>query len=146
MTSSAQARLRSVRQSGTKPELSIRRELHRRGYRFRVNDRRFKGTPDIVLPRHGVMLFVHGCFWHRHLGCPRASIPKSNMQFWLQKFDRNIDRDMAVKRHLEQEGWRHVVVWECDIERDAGCVVDELELKVLSSRETTTAEHPRRTP
>lgn len=121
------ARMGRVRQRGTKPELALRRELHRRGYRFRVNDRRYRGTPDIVLPRFGAMIFVHGCFWHRHQGCRRASVPKSNTHFWLTKFDENIDRDMAVKNDLELLGWRHVVVWECEIERDVRLVTDRVE-------------------
>ena len=120
-------RLGRVRQRGTKPELALRRELHRRGYRFRVNDRRYRGTPDVVLPRYQTMVFVHGCFWHRHAGCRRATVPKSNTHFWLTKFDENINRDMAVKRHLEDQGWRHVVLWECDIERDVASVTDRLE-------------------
>lgn len=73
------------------------------------------------------MIFVHGCFWHRHQGCRRASVPKSNTHFWLTKFDENIDRDMAVKNDLELLGWRHVVVWECEIERDVRLVTDRVE-------------------
>jgi DNA mismatch endonuclease (patch repair protein) len=97
----------------TKPELAVRSALHRLGYRFRLHRRDLPGKPDIVLPRHGIAIFVHGCFWHRHSRCKYAYTPKSNVLFWQTKFDGNVQRDRAAARRLRKLGWRVVVIWEC---------------------------------
>lgn len=103
-----------VRGSNTKPELMVRRVAHRLGYRFRLHRRDLPGTPDIVFPKHRLALFIHGCFWHRHEGCKRASTPSTNTTFWEKKFDRNVDRDAVAARALESAGWRVLVIWECE--------------------------------
>jgi DNA mismatch endonuclease (patch repair protein) len=89
--------------------------LHRRGFRFRLSDRKLPGKPDIVLPRYWAAIFVHGCFWHRHANCKVANTPKSNTAFWTEKFDRNVQRDQRVAAALAAMGWRVFVAWECEI-------------------------------
>ncbi len=106
-----------VRQRDTAAELAVRSALHRMGYRFRLQRRDLPGTPDVVLPRHRVAIFVHGCFWHRHAGCPRASTPKTNVDFWLAKFAANVERDARQQAEISALGWRVVVVWECEARR-----------------------------
>lgn len=97
----------------TKPELLVRSMLHRLGYRFRLHHRRLPGRPDVVLPKHRTVVFVHGCFWHRHPRCRYAYTPKSNVAFWTTKFEQNVARDAEARRALRKTGWRVVVVWEC---------------------------------
>lgn len=97
----------------TKPELIVRRLLHRMGYRFRLHRRDLLGSPDIVLPKHGVVIFVHGCFWHRH-GCKEGQVmPATRTDFWMRKFEQNMARDRRANRKLRALGWRVITVWEC---------------------------------
>ena len=105
----------SIHASSTKPELKLRKELWRRGFRYRINDKRFAGTPDIVLPKYRTAVFVHGCFWHGHKGCKHYVVPKTNTSFWEEKIARNQKRDESVWRQLEAKGWSVVVVWECEL-------------------------------
>lgn len=97
----------------TEPELAVRSTLHELGYRFRLHRRDLPGTPDIVLPKHRTVIFVHGCFWHRHRNCRLSYTPKSNLAFWQQKFGANVARDHRVRQQLRRLGWRVRVVWEC---------------------------------
>ena len=108
-------RMSRIRSKDTVPELALRRELHRLGFRYRLHGASLPGRPDLVLRKYKSVVFVHGCFWHRHDGCKIASIPKSNTEFWLQKFERNIARDRRVCLLLASEGWRVFVVWECEL-------------------------------
>lgn len=108
-------RMSRIRSKDTKPELALRSALHRMGFRFRVNARQLPGKPDIVLPKYGTVVFVHGCFWHRHEGCKVANTPKSNTEFWEEKFTRNVERDRVSKEKLEASGWRVIIVWECEL-------------------------------
>lgn len=106
-----------IRGKDTKPELMVRSVLHRLGYRFTVNgpkNRELPGRPDIVLPRLGTVILVHGCYWHRHKGCRFAYTPKSRVEFWEKKFESNVARDKRNIRDLDQLGWRIIVVWECE--------------------------------
>jgi DNA mismatch endonuclease (patch repair protein) len=103
-----------IRGKGTKPELLVRSTAHRLGFRFRLHVRELPGSPDLVFPRRKTVLFVHGCFWHRHQGCPYCYVPKSNIQFWRQKFEKNIARDERVRTGLEELSWRVAVIWECE--------------------------------
>jgi DNA mismatch endonuclease (patch repair protein) len=103
----------AVRSTDTEPELRVRRLLHRLGYRFRLHRRDLPGRPDIVLPKWRAVLFVHGCFWHQHPGCPRAARPTSNVEFWNRKLDRNVRRDQENRRALEEAGWCVLTIWEC---------------------------------
>jgi len=97
----------------TKPELAVRSLLHRMGYRFRLHRKDLPGRPDLVLPKYGTVVFVHGCFWHGHKGCPRANIPKSSRSYWIDKLAKNAARDKRNQRKLRKEGWRVLTVWEC---------------------------------
>ena len=106
-----------VRSKDSKAEVTLRKALHARGFRYLVNRRGLPGTPDLVFPRRGAVLFVHGCFWHRHDGCRRATTPVTNEAFWTEKFERNIERDARKIAELEALGWRVGVVWECEILR-----------------------------
>ncbi len=104
----------SVRARNTSIEVEVRQLLHKMGYRFRLHRSDLPGTPDIVLPRHRKVVFVHGCFWHGH-DCRRGERPSSNVDFWKEKLDRNRERDAANLRSLEVLGWRAHIVWECHI-------------------------------
>jgi len=104
-----------IRGKNTKPEMLVRSHLHAEGFRYRLHVRALPGSPDLVLPRWRTVIFVNGCFWHRHVGCEYAYVPKSRKDFWLAKFERNIARDAAAYVALEQAGWRVIVVWECTL-------------------------------
>lgn len=103
-----------VKGRDTRPEKLVRSLLHRMGYRFRLHRKDLPGKPDVVLPRHRKIVFVHGCFWHGHEGCRRASRPKSNAEFWNRKIDANIERDVRTQRELESSGWKVLTVWQCE--------------------------------
>jgi len=104
-----------IRGMDTKPEKLVRRVLHRMGYRFRIRNRGLPGSPDIVLPRYKTVVFVHGCFWHRHPGCKFSYTPKSRIDFWRDKFSDTVERDRRTEVLLRESGWNIVVVWECEI-------------------------------
>ena len=103
-----------VKGRDTKPEILIRSVVHRMGYRFRVHRRDLPGNPDIVLPRHGKVIFVHGCFWHGHKNCPRSKRPTTNTVFWNDKLNKNIERDKRFQKKLRSMGWKVLVVWQCE--------------------------------
>lgn len=100
-----------VGSKNTTPELKVRSAAHKLGFRFRLHRNDLPGKPDLVFPKYGFVIFVHGCFWHRHPGCPKASAPSS--EFWRDKFERNVARDARVIKELKKSGWRVGVVWEC---------------------------------
>ncbi|QAS80995.1 DNA mismatch endonuclease Vsr (plasmid) [Rhizobium acidisoli] len=108
----------SVRQVNTKPEMAVRRVAHALGYRFRINRKDLPGSPDVVFPRRKKVVFVHGCFWHRHAGCKHATTPRTRADFWQEKFRRNKERDALAESKLEAMGWSVVIVWGCET-RDA---------------------------
>src|SRR5690606_7498273 len=114
-----------IRGKDTKPELAVRSFLHRAGLRFRLHAR-LPGKPDLALPRYRTVVFVHGCFWHRHEGCRYATTPASNAGFWQEKFAANVQRGARVKRQLEEAGWRVETVWACQL--------GEMELSRLADR------------
>lgn len=103
-----------VRSKNTKPELIVRSFFHRAGLRFRLHGN-LPGKPDLVLPKYRAVVFVHGCFWHRHEGCRHAATPKSNALFWQKKFEDNVRRDAAIRKKLESLGWKVFVVWSCEL-------------------------------
>ncbi len=115
-----------IRGENTKPELAVRSVLHRMGYRFRLSNKTLPGKPDIVLPKYRAVIFVHGCFWHRHQGCKYTYTPKSRLDFWEQKFEGNIMRDENNLSLLQKEGWLPIVVWECEIKRNADIVLGKV--------------------
>ena len=104
-----------IRGKDTKPEILVRRGLHALGFRFRLQDRKLPGRPDIVLPKYGVAIMVNGCFWHGHKGCRYATKPKSNVEFWQTKIQRNQHRDEVTSAHLEALGWHVITIWECEL-------------------------------
>ena len=108
------ALMAKVRSKNTTPELTVRRAAHRLGYRFRLHRKDLPGTPDVVFPRLGVALFVHGCFWHRHAGCKRCTTPKTRANFWSAKFEANVRRDKLKAASLKEMGWRVLTIWECE--------------------------------
>jgi DNA mismatch endonuclease, patch repair protein len=103
----------------TAPELAVRRLAHRLGFRFRLHRKDLPGCPDLVFPRHQLALFVHGCFWHRHIGCPNCTWPKTRPEFWATKFRTNVERDQRAELELRRRGWRVGVIWECETENPA---------------------------
>lgn len=104
-----------VRSKSTQPEMLVRQLLYRLGYRFRIHVRALPGTPDIVLRKHGLVIFVHGCFWHGHSGCPRSNLPKTRKSFWEAKIHRNIERDSVAATRLGELGFRVLALWECEL-------------------------------
>jgi DNA mismatch endonuclease, patch repair protein len=108
-----------IKGKNTTPELIVRRYLHARGFRYRLHVRQLAGRPDLVLPRHRVAIEVRGCFWHRHPGCRFAYTPRSNREFWTQKLNRNVKRDARNLAALVAEGWRVLVIWECETTSEA---------------------------
>lgn len=106
-----------IRSSNTKPEELVRKHLFAKGFRYRKNDRRFLGTPDIVLPKYRTVLFIHGCFWHFHQNCPYFVMPKSNIEYWKPKLENNRNRDIKNIEKLRSDGWRVIIVWECELKR-----------------------------
>ncbi|MGO6725641.1 DNA mismatch endonuclease Vsr [Rhizobium leguminosarum bv. viciae] len=108
--------MRAIRKTDTKPEIAVRRLLHASGFRFRLYRKDLPGTPDIVLPRHRSVVFVHGCFWHQHTGCRYAKLPRTRTGYWLPKLARNVERDAQAGDALTRLGWRVHVVWECELD------------------------------
>jgi len=108
-----------VRQKNTGPEMILRKSLHKMGLRYRLHDKQLPGSPDLVLPRFKAVLFVHGCFWHRH-GCEGTTTPRTNSDFWRKKFDANVARDRRNIETLKDTGWRVAVVWECSLKCKRG--------------------------
>lgn len=128
-----------IRSKNTKPEMVVRSMLHRMGFRFRLHDRKLPGNPDIVLPKYKTVIFVHGCFWHRHEACQYSYIPKSRVKFWEEKFKSNIARDNRNQSELEALGWKVIVIWECDLS-DSESVVNKLTLHINLRRNNTNGQ------
>ena len=127
-------RMSLIRSKNTKIEVKVRKFLFSQGYRYRINDKRYPGHPDIVLPKHKTIVFIHGCFWHSHPDCKIAHIPKSNTAFWMEKITRNVANDKKHKETLESEGWRVITLWECEIEKDFDNTMIKLISELQSSR------------
>ncbi len=105
--------MQHIRSTETKPEAIVRKALFSQGFRYRKNDRRYIGKPDIVLPKYKTIIFIHGCFWHQHMNCRYATRPQSNADYWLPKLSKNADRDKKTNQILLDQGWRVIIVWEC---------------------------------
>lgn len=112
-----------IRGKDTKPELLLRRALHAAGLRYRLHGDKLPGRPDIVLSRHRAVVFVHGCFWHRHEGCRFATSPRTRPEFWQEKFAANVARDRRNIVDLQYSGWRVGIVWECALRRSGGAEI-----------------------
>lgn len=119
-----------VKGRDTKPEILVRSLVHRMGFRFRMHRRDLPGNPDIVLTRHGKVIFVHGCFWHGHKKCSRAKRPSTNKRFWNKKLDANIERDKRIQKELRKKGWKVLVVWGCETNKP-GKLLRKLETFLL---------------
>lgn len=116
-----------IRSRDTNPEVRVRSWLFRQGFRFRKNDRRYPGKPDVVLPKYHTVIFVNGCFWHHHEGCRYGYTPKTRTDFWISKFKRNQINDKLNRDALEQMGWHVIVVWECELKKDFEGVMKRIE-------------------
>ncbi len=103
-----------IRSKDTKPEITVRKYLFSKGFRYRKNCSSLPGKPDIVLPKYKTVIFIHGCFWHMH-NCKRFRMPQSNTDYWEQKILRNVERDKKVKQALESSGWKVIIIWECEL-------------------------------
>ncbi|WP_150639862.1 very short patch repair endonuclease [Pseudomonas fluorescens] len=118
----------AIRGKNTGPEIVVRRYLHALGYRFRIHRKDLPGKPDIVMPKLRTCIFVHGCFWHRHPDCRYAYTPKSRLDFWLPKFAKNVERDLAAQSALRELGWNVVIIWECETKK-----IDLLSQKIFEA-------------
>lgn len=127
-----------IKGKNTKPEMALRRALHARGFRYCLHSKKVKGRPDLVLPKHRAIIFVHGCFWHRHEGCRYATTPATRVAFWQAKFDANVARDSAVRGALLAAGWRVATIWECALRKpeQIAAAADQLSTWLLSETET----------
>lgn len=115
-----------IRGKDTSIEVKVRKYLFSKGFRFRKNDKRLPGKPDVVLPKYHTVIFVHGCFWHRHPGCKDAATPKTRTEFWLDKFEKNITNDRIHREALEAAGWKVITLWERDINKRSDETMDRV--------------------
>lgn len=130
-----------IRSRNTKPEVLLRKELHRLGYRYRINVRRLPGTPDIVLAKYRTCIFVNGCFWHGHQGCSKFVMPKTNESFWADKIRNNRERDLKNTMMLEAADWKVITVWECQMKKDVLTTTVETIRKQLEDNRSSYAEY-----
>jgi DNA mismatch endonuclease (patch repair protein) len=124
----------------TEPEIAVRKIVHNLGFRFRLHYPSLAGTPDLVLPRLRTAMFVHGCFWHHHIDCSKASLPKTRRAYWQAKFEANVARDELNRAKLKRDGWRVVVVWQCEL-RDSNKLKNRLKNILERRRLHSTQEH-----
>lgn len=125
-----------IRGKDTQPEIKVRRFLHARGFRYRLHVRELAGTPDICLPKYQTVIFVQGCFWHRHKGCKLSYMPASNTESWRDKFKKNVQRDRKNTRSLLKDGWRVIVLWECELRKDGDTLLAWLPKEIQFGAET----------
>ena len=119
-----------IKGANTKPEIQLRSLLHGAGYRFRLHVPYLPGRPDIVLKKFRMVIFVHGCYWHRHRGCPNTTFPGTRSEFWQEKFDATVKRDKRKAEELMSLGWRVVTVWECELKKDAQAVLERVQEEI----------------
>lgn len=131
-----------IRNKNTKPEIRVRQILHRHGFRYRLHMKNLAGRPDIVLTKWNAVVFVHGCFWHRHKNCRYSSTPANRAEFWKKKFNDNIERDKRHANTLEAAGWRVAIVWECGLRGGATINTCEDLMRWLRSRDISRFEAP----
>jgi len=138
------ALMSKVRSSDTKPEWILRCGLHRLGLRYNLKNNRLPGKPDLVFPKYRTAVFIHGCFWHRHPGCKHATTPKSNREFWEDKFSKNVQRDARNVEALQAQGWKVVVVWECQLIRNTVETVEQVAQAIRGSLQApSSSQYPR---
>ena len=119
-----------IRSRDTGPERQLRSMLHRAGLRFRLHDRSLPGTPDIVMKRHRAVILVHGCYWHRHVGCRNATTPSTRAEFWKSKFEATVARDKRNAYALKELGLRVIVIWECELKKNPDKVRSEIQMRL----------------
>jgi DNA mismatch endonuclease, patch repair protein len=115
-----------IKSKDTKPEVFVRSKLHHAGLCFRLHDKLLPGKPDMVLKKYNAVIFVNGCFWHRHEGCPNATTPNTRREFWTEKFNRTMERDREQQEALKSLGWRVLCIWECELKRDAQWTISKI--------------------
>jgi len=132
----------AIKSKDTQPEKTVRMGLFKLGLRYRLHEKALPGSPDLVFPKYRAVVFVHGCFWHRHRGCRLAAVPKNNAQRWADKFAANVKRDQKVSERLHELGWRVAIVWECAVRASPGCTAEQINswLRCSQSREKTIGE------
>lgn len=119
-----------IRSKNTKPERLLRSALHQHGYRFRIHRDDLPGKPDITLPKFNTLIFVNGCFWHFHKNCPEGRIPDTNSKFWKEKLYKNVEKDKRNQKECEQLGWKVLVIWECEIEKELSSILELIKAKL----------------
>ena len=124
-----------IRSRNTGPERAVRHALWHKGYRYRLNDKRLPGSPDIVLPKYRAVIFINGCFWHGHRGCTKYTVPKTNEQFWLEKVARNIARDELNAQRLDTLAWTVITVWECELGKNTDATIGRIEADLRAAKE-----------
>ena len=135
----------AIHSASTKPELKLRQALWRLGFRYKINDKKLPGKPDLVLPKYRTLIFVHGCFWHGHNGCPTSHIPETNADYWTSKITRNQERDQETWRQLEAKGWFVIVVWECELKKaQFQDTLARVEAQIISNGEALRATREER--
>jgi len=133
-----------IRSKNTKPEMALRKALFARGFRYRVNDAKLPGKPDIVLPKYKTLIFLHGCFWHRHEGCKYAYTPKTNTEFWVDKTTSNKERDRINLQKLTALGWNVITVWECEIRHEYKHDIAPLIDRIVNQLVTCSPDCPKK--
>lgn len=128
-----------IRSENTKPEMLLRRALHKNGFRYRLHDSRIPGRPDLVFPKYHAVLFVHGCFWHGH-NCPLFRMPETRNEFWKDKIRKNRERDTVVRKRLEDIGWRLGIVWECSLKGKKRIGTEEIVRRIVAWLGSNTSE------
>ena len=123
-----------IKNKDTTPEIAVRSIVHRMGYRFRKNNPKLPGKPDIVLKKHKKIIFIHGCFWHGHKDCKRSSRPTTNVDFWNNKINANIMRDQKNQNILQEQGWSVLVIWQCEL-RDTDILIEKIKRFLESKKE-----------
>ena len=121
-----------IRDKNTTPEILLRKRLHKAGYRFRLHTPSLPGKPDIVLKKYKTVIFVHGCFWHRHKNCPNSTVPKTNIEFWANKFRGTVKRDRTKQAELKKAGWQVITVWECQLKKDLEKAMELVRAKLIT--------------
>ena len=128
-----------IHSRNTKPEMLVRKALHKNGFRYRLHDSRISGRPDLVFPRYHAVLFVHGCFWHGH-NCPLFRMPETRNEFWKDKIRKNRERDVVVREMLEDTGWRLGIVWECSLKGKNRIGTEEIVKRIIAWLGSDTRE------
>ncbi|MBS1687535.1 MAG: DNA mismatch endonuclease Vsr [Bacteroidetes bacterium] len=125
-----------IRSKDTRPEKLLRSALFSLGYRYRLHDKNLPGKPDIIFRKQKIAIFVHGCFWHFHNDCPEGRVPNTNSKFWKEKLEKNIERDKRNIEHLQSEGWKTIVIWECEVEKQLKITTEKI-VKILNQQNSS---------